>query len=295
MQVWSRSESVVSGVGAIVVAIVSAVLLLNLKLPAVPAACVAAPAAILFYCLNMIRYLRRRRWAKEPFPESWSAVLERRVPFYRHLHQADDRRAFEQQVFIFLKETRITGIETIITDEVRLLIGASAVMLLFRRPQWEYRSLPEVLVYPRSFDDEYAFDVSVKHRTLSGKVVPRQAILLAKDQLLRSFSGEPYNVAIHEFAHVLDMVEGVAAGIPGLVDSRKIRQWRKLIHKELKKVREADSILDPYAGKNAAELFAVAVEHFFGRPHELRQAHPQLYAAIASFFNQDPAAEGQTP
>jgi Mlc titration factor MtfA (ptsG expression regulator) len=50
--------------------------------------------------------------------------------------------------------------------------------------------------------------------------------------------------------------------------------------------------LDPYAAEDPAELFAVCAEMFFDVPAELRSEYPDVYAQLARFFKQDPAAPG---
>jgi Mlc titration factor MtfA (ptsG expression regulator) len=49
-------------------------------------------------------------------------------------------------------------------------------------------------------------------------------------------------------------------------------------------------VLREYAATNPTEFFAVATEHFFERPQELRDAHPSVYAELKAFYRQDPAA-----
>ncbi|MFO0628882.1 MAG: zinc-dependent peptidase [Polyangiales bacterium] len=51
-------------------------------------------------------------------------------------------------------------------------------------------------------------------------------------------------------------------------------------------------VIDPYGARNEAEFFAVATESFFERPRALRRALPALYALLADFYRQDPAARG---
>jgi Mlc titration factor MtfA (ptsG expression regulator) len=243
----------------------------------------------LFYCLNMRRYLLRRRWVKAPFPEKQRAILLKFVPFYRNLAEKE-RTRFENSVTIFLRENKITGIGTALDEETRVLVAASAVMLIFGRPEWEYPRLPEILIYPRSFDEEYEFSPERGDRVLAGMVVPQNGIVISRQDLLSAFrsSGEAYHVGLHEFAHALDLTDGVAEGIPAYVRAPKVKEWYELIRQELQNVREGRSVLNRYAGKNQAELFAVAVEHFFQRPDELKQYHPRLYDALASFLNQYP-------
>jgi Mlc titration factor MtfA (ptsG expression regulator) len=79
-------------------------------------------------------------------------------------------------VAIFIDDAEITGVNATVTDEVRILIASSAVMLVFGRPGWEYSDLPEILVYPAAFDEDY-----------------------------RCAERPEFNVGLHEFAHLLDL------------------------------------------------------------------------------------------
>lgn len=247
----------------------------------------ALGAAAAFYAVNMRRYLLRRRLLSRPFPIAWRLFLTKHVEYYRDLSDPEKAR-FEQNLVFFLSENRITGIGIKIHDEDRLLVAASAVMLIFGHDDWEYPKLPEILLYPGVFDEEYNFDSGTPHRMLAGQVVPHNAIVLSLDQLKMAFEEpeEAYHVALHEFAHVLDLSDGAADGIPGDLDAGLIKRWHDLMKNELNRVREHRSVLRSYAGKDTGELFAVAVEHFFQRPQELRSQHPELYEALSTFFNQ---------
>ena len=289
MLAWDHRQSTVSLLGALLVAIILSIVLHNLRFP--PAGIIVAlPVPFLFYYANMRTYLRRKKWMKQPFPTPWQDLLKGEVNYYRRLPPSEKKR-FEQNVIFFLKENRITGIDTEIDDRIRLIVASSAVILIFGRPGWEYRKVPEILIYPRSFDEEYSVTSHPRKRTLSGIVVPQNAMVLSKPELLQAFRdpAEPHHVGLHEFAHVLDLADGYAEGIPGDLDPKMVEEWNRLMQQELRLVRQHHSILNPYAGKNLGELFAVAVEYFFQRPVELRQQHNQLYQALATFFNQDPA------
>ena len=56
---------------------------------------------------------------------------------------------------ILLAETRITGVEVEVTDELRLLVAASAVTLSLGWPGYEWDQLTEVLLYAEDFDRDY--------------------------------------------------------------------------------------------------------------------------------------------
>jgi len=290
MQSWDRHQSIISGIGAAAFFLVAFIVIRGLELSYV-FFLLAILGACGFYLANMRRFILRRYWLRTPFPRHFKTILTERVPYYRRLSEKEKHR-FEQAITIFLNENRITGIGTRVDDQTRLLVASSAVMLLFGRPEWEYKTLPEILIYPRSFAEDYEFTTYRADRIIAGIVVPQNGIVFSKQDLMRAF-GDPedhaYHVGLHEFAHALDLTDGVAEGIPGYLRAGKVKEWYELIRDELKNVRRGRSVLNRYAGTNKAELFAVAVEHFFQRPDELKEQHPRLYEALASFLNQNPA------
>jgi len=238
------------------------------------------------FWLLMRQALRRHRVGGRTFLPRWRRTLER-VPYYMDLDGVE-RRRFEREVSIFLDRAEITGVRTTVHDGVRLLVASSAVMLTFGRPGWTLEGLPEILIYPAPFDER--FRNSRRHVAYAGMVVPRNAIALSKSALIWSFrEDEPFHVGLHEFAHFLDMEDGGFDGVPRGLPAEAQRRWHALIAAERARVRDGDSALDEYAATSEAETFAVAVEHFFKAPARLRRRHPELYAALRDYLNQDPA------
>jgi Mlc titration factor MtfA (ptsG expression regulator) len=95
----------------------------------------------------------------------------------------------------------------------------------------------------------------------------------------------------HEFAHQLDMLDGLTDGTPPLGDEAARQRWVEVCTAAYDTVRaEGSPVLRRYAGTNPAEFFAVATEVFFNRPLELCEHEPALFAELRSFYRQDPAA-----
>jgi hypothetical protein len=109
-----------------------------------------------------------------------------------------------------------------------------------------------------------------------------------------------YNVVIHEFAHVLDMADGVPDGVPMLPADIPALEWRRLLKQEFvtfaqRVERDEETVLDPYGAQAEEEFFAVASEAFFVHPRGMQREHPDLYGMFARFYRQDPAAETTAP
>jgi hypothetical protein len=191
-------------------------------------------------------------------------------------------------VAFFIDEQRITGIGTEASEELKLLVAASAVTLSSGWPDYEWDQLAEVLLYPQNFDRDFQFG----RQEWAGIAHPWGTLILSVPSLLRSFEipDDGYHVGLHEFAHLLDK-EGVHFdGIPPGLDSKRTEQWIHIQRTEMERLREGQSVLDPYGAENVAEFFAVSVEGFFERPSDVERHHPDLYRLLSWYFGVDPAS-----
>jgi Mlc titration factor MtfA (ptsG expression regulator) len=100
---------------------------------------------------------------------------------------------------------------------------------------------------------------------------------------------------IHEFAHVLDLRDGVADGVPPLPGRRLEAHWREVMQAQWLRFRRRvdageETLVDPYGAEGVEEFFAVASEAFFVAPRAFRDEEPVLHELLPRFYRQDPAA-----
>jgi Mlc titration factor MtfA (ptsG expression regulator) len=243
----------------------------------------------------------RRGLLAEPFPARWREFLLRA---YDHFERLDAvwRRRFEDDVRIFLAETRITGIGVEVDDELRLLVAASAVTLSTGWPEYEWDQLGEVLLYPDDFDRDYDFGEA----ELSGQAHPEGTVILSVPSLQESFEypDDSYHVGLHEFAHLLDLEQAHFGGIPAGLAGAAAREWAEVAEREMGRLNQEEqrsagrrrqrpdrlSAFDPYGAQDPVEFLAVAVEAFFEVPQRVRRQHADVYRLLSGYFGQDPAA-----
>jgi Mlc titration factor MtfA (ptsG expression regulator) len=232
------------------------------------------------------RDARRRAALLAPFPAAWRQLLDRRYGYFSRLPEAL-RLRFEDDLRLFLALKRITGVELDVTDELRLLVAASAVTLSLAWPDYEWSPLTEVLLYPHDFDRDYGYGGE-----LSGQAHSWGTVILSVPALHQSFDAGrgAYHVGLHEFAHLLDLDQLRFDGVPAGMSSLDSAAWLALVEREMARLRAGDSMLDPYAGESPAEFLAVSVEAFFQTPLVLRRHHAELYGLLSGYFVQDPAA-----
>jgi Mlc titration factor MtfA (ptsG expression regulator) len=229
----------------------------------------------------------RRRALRQPFPESARTYLREHYDHYDRL-PSEWRVRFEDDVRLFLAQTRMTGVEVEVTEELRLLVAASAVTLSLGWRDYEWAQLTDVLLYPDSFDRDYRFGGDDR----VGEAHPWGTVILSVPSLLESFEDpdDGFHVGLHEFAHLLTLEGTGIEGIPGGLRPERRREWVLLAEKEMERLRRGKSVLDTYGSDDPREFLGVAVEAFFEIPLAVRRRHRELYAILAEYFAQDPAA-----
>jgi Mlc titration factor MtfA (ptsG expression regulator) len=233
------------------------------------------------------RPLRRYRATARPFPGEWKEILNDYSPFYRNLDKEGKER-FETDIRIFLSDFSVEGIRRHKLDmKTKLLVASGFATLLNGRPDWEPPIKDGVLVYPgTTFNRDYVIGRGMR----AGQAAVNSPMIVTQKSLEDSFAvpGDGHNVVFHELAHYFDMEDGMAEGIPSTrMPESKLDRWKQLIHDEWQKASQGRSFLQPYAGTNEAETFAVAVEVFFETPQVMYANNPELYTALKDFFNID--------
>ena len=225
-----------------------------------------------------------KRQPKKEFPSLWRKILRQRVQFYNRLSHAE-KTEFERKVHVFLLNVRITGMETEVTHEDKILIAAGAVIPIFRFKKWHYANLDEVQLFPDKFPipntDKMANGL-VGWGAMEGKM------MLSRKAVHHGFydNTDNKNVAIHEFIHILDKQDGKIDGMMGKVMNEvDIMPWLHIINIKMNEIDFGDSTIRDYGAANKAEFLAVVSEFFFENPQRLKTEHPGLYNALDSFYS----------
>ncbi len=111
---------------------------------------------LLFVILLFMIYFfgnRARGVAYAPQDVDFS-LLEKKVLFYSTLDQAG-KEQFESDIQYFLSHTKITGVDTTVEEEDRLLVASAAVIPIFYFKEWKYLNLREVLLYSDAINMDF--------------------------------------------------------------------------------------------------------------------------------------------
>jgi MtfA peptidase len=262
------------------------------------------------------RWRQRREEAalrRRAIPDDlWKRVLIR----YPFLQRRDAADALELRrltsLFLDRKEFNAAG-GLRLTDAMAVAIAAQAVLPVLRLGLQRYDGFLGLVVHPdqvvarREVEDPDGV-VHVYEEPLSGEAMQGGPIMLSWRDVQGATRARPtgessrpaYNVVIHEFAHLLDMEDGVADGVPMLPLDLPRTEWQAVLcsaHTAF--VQRIDtgeaSAIDPYGAESLEEFFAVASEAFFVSPLATRDECPELYAIFGRFYGQDPALDVPAP
>lgn len=231
----------------------------------------------------------------------WDLTLLR-YPFLARRSESD-RARLRDLASLFLSEKEFSGAaEQAVTDEVAVSIAAQACLPVLELGLAWYDGFVGIVVYPDEVvaRREVVDDDGVVHlydEALTGEAMAGGPVVLSWRDVAESSeaAGESaYNVVIHEFAHVLDMRDGEADGLPPIADPQERRAWVEALDEAYAAHVQAvddgfEPVVDPYGAEGPEEFFAVSSESFFIEPRRLLEAHPAWYAALSRFYRQDPA------
>lgn len=204
---------------------------------------------------------------------------------------------------LFLDRKEFSGAQGLnITDDMAVAIAAQACLPILHLGLDWYDSFVGIVVHAdevvaqREVMDE---DGVVHHydEPLSGEAMEGGPVTLSWQDVAEAGNSAEwgYNVVIHEFAHVLDMRDGQADGMPPLPSRSAQAEWLSVFEASYEAFCKlvdagADTLLDPYGAEAPSEFFAVACEAFFVAPLDLQSDYPDIYRQLQRFFQQDPAS-----
>ena len=237
---------------------------------------------------------------RKGLPEGWLDIVVTNVAIWPTLDD-HERATLEESADWLLRHKHweaAYGFE--LTDEITVTIAVQASLPILGLTVDEYREVSAIIVYPTAMQSvgEHAGPVS---GTVTDGIVPilgeahdhRGPVLLAWDEaaVASRHPGGEHNVVVHEFAHKLDMLDGLVNGSPPLQGRVDPERWRAVCTEAFEALVAGDRPpLQPYGATNPAEFFAVATEAFFDVPVGLRRHEPDLYDILQDYYAQDPAA-----
>jgi len=245
-------------------------------------------------------WLDRRIIQRSPITElQWTTAFAA-IPLLQRL-TADEKHRLQELAILILYQKEFMGASGLmVTQPMTLSIALQASLPVLNLGLVGYQGWTTVIVYPAGFaprrqiTDKYGVEHTVQS-SLSGEAWQRGPVVLSWDETEHGGIIDGHNLVIHEFAHKLDMQNGVANGFPPLHVDMDSGEWVEAFSDGYEDFqgqcnRGKDIGISCYAASEPAEYFAVLSEVFFERPDILWQHYAAVYDQLRKYYRQDPLA-----
>ncbi|MDH5184934.1 MAG: zinc-dependent peptidase [Gammaproteobacteria bacterium] len=246
-----------------------------------------------------IRYYLDRRIIKASkiTPLEWQSAFDS-LPLLDRL-SANEKTFLRELAILFIHRKTFEGAKGfVVTLPMALIISLQACLPVLKLGLDCYAGWSVVIVYAsafmptRSMIDEFGVEHTMRSN-LAGESWQQGPVILAWDEAEVAGIIDGHNLIVHEFAHKLDMQNGVANGFPPLHVDMHVDDWVEAFTAGFKDLQHRCrsgkfNDVDCYAATSPAEFFAVLSEIFFERPSVLKHYYKEIYAQLRAYYRQDP-------
>ena len=211
-------------------------------------------------------------------------ILANEFRFYKKLSDKN-KKYFEHRVASFIKDKDFIGRGgNAMTEEIKVLISATAVMLTFGFRDFYIGLLSKIVVYPTKF---YSKSNDSYHK---GEFNPKlKALVLSWEDFKKGFDvhNDNLNLGIHEFAHAIHINSIKERDVSSTIFSDSFKELSEMLSKNetLRTEITTSKYFRKYAYTNQFEFLAVAIENFIETPQEFKDEFPQVYEKLKQMLN----------
>jgi len=216
-------------------------------------------------------------------------LLENEFQFYRDLSEKH-RLYFQHRVRNFIGHYKFIGREGLeVTDEMRIKVAATWVMLTFGLRKYRTDMFEVVLLYPDIYQPKTSENYHYAEYNPAAKAV---VFSWPHFEAGLDFKANNVNLGLHEFAHVVHTGSvRQNFGAAGALYADMFQQIKEYTAQpENMRIIMDARYFRKYAYTNEYEFIAVVLEYFFETPDEFREKLPQLYEMVGTMINYRKAA-----
>jgi MtfA peptidase len=223
-----------------------------------------------------------------------------RVPALAALSAAQ-RLQLRNTTQAFLCSKKIRGAKGFSPDAgLRTKIATLAALPALYLGAQALAGLHDVLVYADSFKAERKRNVALAEgaavvhefvENLSGESWDHGPLIVSAADIDRGLANPQRHsqVVIHEIAHKIDALDGVANGCPPLHAWMSRETWQQTMRAAFDQLQNKIALgehleIDPYAATKPAEFFAVCSEMYWLMPQHLAKHFSQVFAQLDAFY-----------
>jgi Mlc titration factor MtfA (ptsG expression regulator) len=211
-------------------------------------------------------------------------ILEQQFKFYNKL-TPKHKIYFEHRVASFINDKHFIGRDNLhVTEEMKVLISATAVMLTFGFRDFYIGLINKIFIYPEEFYSNMNQDY---HK---GEFNPRlETLVLSWKDFKKGFEIEKdkLNLGIHEFAHAIHLNSMKERDVSSTIFSDSFKELTELLAntETLRKDLISSEYFREYAYTNQYEFLAVIIESFIESPEDFKTQFPEIYSKTKQMLN----------
>lgn len=200
-----------------------------------------------------------------PLNDERRRTLDTQFPYHIKMNEKD-KEEFRNRVQHFITNKQFESVDNIaITEEMKVLIAATAVQILFKRKTY-YLSKFNTILISRDFPIQL------------DKLRTNRSIQISWNEFEQGNKSvtDGFNPGIKIMTMALDLEHQF--GENKLFSESTYKEFNRLYKQEADKyILSRKSKYDSYSKVDRSEYFAVAVEYFFERPEHFQANQPAMY------------------
>ena len=212
-------------------------------------------------------------------------ILKNHFIFFNKLSEKD-KTFFEHRVASFINDKDFIGRGIQITEEMKILLASTAVMLTFGFRDFYIGLIQKIVVYPDKF---YSKTNKNYHK---GEFNPKLKTLVISWADFKTGYEKPkdnINLGIHQFVHAIHLNSLNERDISSTIFTDTFEELTELLAKNhlLRDELTQSHYLRNYAFTNQFEFLAVTIETFIESPQDFKLQFPEVYYKIRQMLNFD--------
>jgi hypothetical protein len=212
-------------------------------------------------------------------------ILEQEFSFYQKL-SFKQQQIFEHRLACFMSKYKFIGNGGfVVTDQCRVLIAATFVMLTFGMRHYLIDVFDKIIIYPQPYFS------TITQEYHKGEFNPGMKLLVFSWKNFQegfSYENDNLNLGLHEFSHSLYFHGLKNRDQSSVVFADAYKKMQKYLTETdvLSRLVNSD-YFRVYAYTNQVEFLAVIFEHFFETPQLFKNQFPELYNYVREMINFD--------
>lgn len=214
--------------------------------------------------------------------EEHKQILAQNFTFYNRL-KPKYKRYFEHRIANFIKTYEFIGRDISVTDEMKISIAATAIMLTFGMRDYLNPLFKRIIIFP----DIYYSEQTEKHH--KGEFNPKLSSIVFSWKHFKEgieISNDNLNLGLHEFTHAFHLHSLNSEKATAILFNESLQNLFKIVsNPQIKKQLISSGFLRDYAYENQFEFVAVLLEYFFESPQEFKSNFSSIFIKVKHMIN----------